>query len=59
MVVPSEGALNLFRLGYRYLIRDAVTFDYTDGVFKEFVAVLDGYVFYKDCVGFSGFKGFM
>ena len=55
MVVPSERSCYLFDFRYSYLIRYAVTFDYTDGVFKEFVAVLDGYVFYKDCVGFRRF----
>ena len=56
MVVPSERSCYLFDFRYSYLIRYAVTFDYTDGVFKEFVSVLDGYVFYKDCVGFRRFQ---
>ena len=56
MVVPSKRTFDFFDLGYGYQIGNAVTFDNSDGILQLLVPVLNGYVFYKDRVGFRRFQ---
>ena len=51
MVVPCERSCNLLEFGYRYFIRNAVTFDDSNRVLQEFVSVLYTLVFDKQGVG--------
>ena len=58
MVVPSERSCYLFGFRYSYLIRYAVTFDYADGVFEEFVSVLYGHILDVKSIWFQGSRWF-
>ena len=56
MVKEGQGSGDFLHLGDCHLIRDAVDLSLIDCVAKEAVAVLNGYVFYKDRVGFRRFQ---
>lgn len=53
MVKPSKRSWNFLRFVDCDLIGDGISLDDTDSILQEFVAVLDGHIFYKGCVWFQ------